>query len=87
MLEVWLKTPTESGCEEQSATAPNSPEHEHHSLSQLLALGLIEQSVGFVFAKPTFAPAAGFLPPPVEFRSELELDLQTAGRAPPSLLF
>ena len=61
-----------------------SPGHEHHSLAQLLACGLIEQSID----PPLFE--VGALPPPFVPPSPQEVlllpgfDPQTAGRAPPS---
>lgn len=90
VLRLWqafigFREKTLPGAKDSSGAAPsdNTPDHQHDSLAQLLAGGLIEQSVD-----PTLLPCVfvcgGFLSPPLqELLLVRRFDAQTAGRAPP----
>ena len=66
------------------ASDGGSPGHEHRSLAQLLACGLIEQTVEAPWFELGFVPCPFVSPAAQEVLLLRPLDAQTAGRAPPS---
>ncbi len=65
------------------SSAPQQPSHQHHSLPELLAGGLVDQAYEF----PALAPPPETFASPITFVTQLAQafawDAQTAGRAPP----
>jgi hypothetical protein len=82
ILTRFIRT-SESPAGDASRPVPASPAHDHHSLAQSLACGLIEQSVGTVILEFGSVRFSFLLPVPPEVHLEPFFDAQMAGRAPP----
>jgi hypothetical protein len=65
-------------------SSDNTPGHDHHSLAQLLAAGLLEQNVDAPVLAFDFVLYWSSLPTPEAVILGRRFDAQTAGRAPPS---
>ena len=76
-LAKWFGT-------DDTATKKNTPQHEHHSLAQLLAGGLVEQAIDIPLVLPFTAPFSIRFFGNEALLLESPWDLQSAGRAPPA---
>lgn len=70
---------------QESAPSPDESQHEHHSLVQLLASGLVELVTQGALLSFEFSASSSLATPPQDRLSYALFEPQTAGRAPPLL--
>ncbi|MEO5616678.1 MAG: hypothetical protein ABIS67_02825 [Candidatus Eisenbacteria bacterium] len=84
LLHQLSHGPVDHSGEPVPPASPDAPGHQHHSLAQTLASGLVE-APGSAGLAPFAAPEILRVTPQVPVRlSARELDRQSAGRAPPA---